>query len=53
MINFENQINVLSPHIHLKRKKAPPIGEEDYGFGRKFGWCADKFGLNWPFVLME
>ncbi|SFT38309.1 Glyoxalase superfamily enzyme, possibly 3-demethylubiquinone-9 3-methyltransferase [Lishizhenia tianjinensis] len=28
-------------------------GEGDYGFGRKFGWCADKFGVNWQFVLME
>lgn len=28
-------------------------GEGDYGFGKKFGWCADKFGVNWQFVLTE
>jgi len=28
-------------------------GEGDYGFGRKFGWCQDKYGVNWQFVLTE
>ena len=23
----------------------------DYGFGKKFGWCADKYGINWQFNL--
>jgi predicted 3-demethylubiquinone-9 3-methyltransferase (glyoxalase superfamily) len=23
----------------------------DYGVGNKFGWCADKFGVNWQFIL--
>lgn len=26
-------------------------GEGDYGFGEKFGWCADAFGVNWQFIL--
>lgn len=26
-------------------------GEGDYGFGKKFGWCADKYGISWQFVV--
>lgn len=25
----------------------------DYGFGKKFGWCADKYGVNWQLNLAE
>ncbi len=25
----------------------------DYGFGKKFGWCEDKFGVSWQFNLSE
>ena len=25
----------------------------DYGFGEKFGWCADKYGVSWQFILLE
>lgn len=25
----------------------------DYGFGKKFGWCEDKYGVSWQFVLLE
>lgn len=28
-------------------------GEGDYGFGKKFGWCEDKFGISWQFNLSE
>lgn len=28
-------------------------GEGDYGFGKKFGWCQDKYGVSWQFVLTE
>ena len=24
----------------------------DYGVGKKFGWCADRYGVNWQFLLM-
>ena len=27
-------------------------GEGDYGFGKKFGWCQDQWGINWQFVLL-
>lgn len=28
-------------------------GDGDYGFGKKFGWCEDKYGISWQFVLSE
>ncbi|MBC3759907.1 VOC family protein [Hyunsoonleella sp. SJ7] len=28
-------------------------GEGDYGFGKKFGWCEDKYGVSWQFLLTE
>ena len=28
-------------------------GEGDYGFGKKFGWCEDKYGVSWQFILSE
>jgi len=28
-------------------------GIGDYGFGKKFGWCEDKYGISWQFVLTE
>ncbi len=24
---------------------------DDYGFGKKFGWCSDKYGVSWQFNL--
>jgi len=28
-------------------------GEGDYGFGKKFGWCQDQYGISWQFLLSE
>ena len=28
-------------------------GEGDYGFGKKFGWCEDQYGISWQFNLSE
>lgn len=28
-------------------------GEGDYGFGKKFGWCQDRYGISWQFLLTE
>lgn len=25
----------------------------DYGFGKKFGWCQDKYGISWQMNLSE
>ncbi|MBE15559.1 MAG: hypothetical protein CL867_04865 [Cytophagaceae bacterium] len=27
-------------------------GEGDYGFGKKFGWCEDKYGISWQCILV-
>ena len=27
--------------------------EGDYGFGEKFGWCQDKYGVSWQLNLSE
>lgn len=26
-------------------------GEENYGFGKKFGWCEDRYGISWQLNL--
>jgi len=26
---------------------------ENYGFGKKFGWCQDKYGISWQLNLSE
>ena len=28
-------------------------GEGDYGFGKKFGWCQDRYGISWQFLLTD
>lgn len=28
-------------------------GKGDYGFGNKFGWCEDKYGVSWQFVVSD
>ncbi|WP_452218685.1 VOC family protein [Lacinutrix undariae] len=28
-------------------------GDGDYGFGKKFGWCQDKYGISWQLILTE
>lgn len=28
-------------------------GEGDYGFGAKFGWCEDRYGISWQLNLSE
>ncbi|MEM6697836.1 MAG: VOC family protein [Bacteroidota bacterium] len=28
-------------------------GSEEYGFGKKFGWCEDKYGVSWQINLSE
>ena len=25
----------------------------DYGFGKKFGWCEDKYGISWQLLLTD
>jgi predicted 3-demethylubiquinone-9 3-methyltransferase (glyoxalase superfamily) len=28
-------------------------GSGDYGFGKKFGWCEDQYGISWQLNLSE
>jgi len=28
-------------------------GSGNYGFGKKFGWCEDKYGISWQLNLIE
>lgn len=28
-------------------------GSENYGFGKKFGWCEDRYGISWQLNLVE
>ncbi|MCK0148177.1 VOC family protein [Arenibacter sp. F26102] len=28
-------------------------GSGDYGFGKKYGWCEDKYGISWQLNLSE
>ena len=28
-------------------------GSGNYGFGKKFGWCEDKYGISWQLNLSE
>ena len=28
-------------------------GSGDYGFGKKFGWCQDKYGISWQLNLPD
>jgi len=28
-------------------------GDGDYGFGKKFGWCEDKYGISWQLNLSD
>lgn len=25
----------------------------DYGYGKKFGWCEDKYGISWQLILSD
>ena len=29
------------------------VGEGDYGFGKKFGWCEDQYGISLQFNLSK
>lgn len=55
--NSENEINSLFEKLSSNggQVMVPLDNYEkgDYGFGKKFGWCADKYGVNWQVNLSE
>lgn len=53
----ENEIQTLFEELSSNGGKVMiPLDNYDsgdYGFGKKFGWCEDKFGVSWQFNLAE
>lgn len=47
-------------HLFEKLSQEGPImvplddyGTDNYGFGKKFGWCADRYGVSWQLNLAD
>ena len=55
--NSENEIQTLFEKLSSNGGKIMiPLDNYDsgdYGFGKKFGWCEDKYGVSWQFNLSE
>ena len=55
--NSENEIQTLFEKLSSNGGQVMiPLdnyGSENYGFGKKFGWCQDKFGISWQLNLSE
>ena len=56
--NSEDEIQTLFEELSSNGGKIMvPLdnytGSGDYGFGRRFGWCEDKFGISWQLNLSE
>jgi predicted 3-demethylubiquinone-9 3-methyltransferase (glyoxalase superfamily) len=54
----ENEIQVLFEELSSNGGQVMvPLdnykGSGDYGFGKKFGWCEDKYGISWQLNLSE
>lgn len=54
--NTEQEIDALFENLSSNGGKVMiPLdnykGKGDYGFGRKFGWCEDKYGISWQLNL--
>jgi len=52
----ENEIDTLFEELHSNGGQVMvPLdnyaGSGDYGFGQKFGWCEDKYGISWQLNL--
>lgn len=54
--NSETEIDTLFEQLSANGGKVMiPLDnyeEGDYGFGKKFGWCEDKYGISWQFNLL-
>ncbi len=56
--NAENEIQTLFGKLSSNGGQVMvPLdnykGEGDYGFGKKFGWCEDAYGISWQLNLSE
>ena len=52
----ENEIDTLFKELSSNGGKVMiPLDNyesENYGFGKKFGWCEDRFGISWQLNLL-
>jgi len=51
----EDEIQVLFKQLSSEGKIMIPLdnyGSENYGFGKMFGWCEDKYGISWQLNLL-
>jgi len=55
--NSENEIETLFKTLSTNGGQIMiPLDSYDsgnYGFGKKFGWCADRYGISWQLNLSE
>ena len=53
----ENEIDILFKELSSNGGKIMiPLDNyesENYGFGKKFGWCEERFGISWQLNLLE
>ena len=52
----EKEIETLFEELSTGGQIMIPLDDyrsENYGFGKKFGWCADKYGISWQLNLKE
>ncbi len=50
----ENEIDILFEKLSEGGQVMVPLDNYDsanYGFDKKFGWCADKYGISWQINL--
>lgn len=52
----EDEMNALFDKLSAEGKIYVPIddyGSGNYGFGKKFCWCEDEYGISWQFSLLK
>lgn len=45
----EDELDMLFSRLGENGRVMMPL--DNYGFGQKFGWVADKFGVSWQLIL--
>ncbi|QEH39361.1 VOC family protein [Chitinophaga sp. XS-30] len=45
----EDELDMLFSRLGENGRVMMPL--DNYGFGKKFGWVADKFGVSWQLIL--
>ena len=48
---IQTLFDALSANGGLVMVPLDSYGAENYGFGKKFGWCEDKYGISWQLNL--